>query len=138
MLDLPPACAHIHPPCLYVSAEKFQIPPLLLMAVRKVEGGQIGQKKKNKDLSYDHGPMQINTFWTARFQRWYGISPDRIASDICLNIDAAAYVLRYELNRAKGDFWLGVGRYHSPSPSRTRWYQRQIYMASESIRKGDC
>lgn len=137
-MDLPPVCTQMHPPCIYASAEKYQLPPLLLMAVRKVEGGRVGQKKQNKDLSFDYGEMQINTFWTRRFQAWYGISADQIANDVCLNYDAAAFVLRYEINRAKGDFWLGVGRYHSPEPSRIERYRRSVYVASESIRKGSC
>lgn len=60
-------------------------------------------------LSFDSGIMQINNWWLKR----YGI-PLEAMFDPAANILLGSWILRQELDRAGGDAWTAVARYHSP------------------------
>jgi hypothetical protein len=117
--DLPPAC-------VFQAAADYQIPPSVLYAIRKAEGGTLGKSNRNTNGTRDYGPMQINTVWVNRFNRSEGLTADRIAGAPCIAVRSAAYVLRFEINQVD-DFWLGVGNYHSHTPFRNESYRAKIY-----------
>lgn len=126
------------PPCAVAAAQKYQLSPLLVEAVRRHERGKIGEMKRNRDASIDHGPMQINSYWTRIFHASYGVPPEAIANDLCLNYEAGAFVLRYEINRAGGNVAAGVGRYHSPNPARAADYVVKIARQVQILAAGAC
>lgn len=120
--------------CLVVSAEKQKLPPLILEALENKEGGADGYRsRKNADGTFDHGRMQINTFWMDKLRTTFGYDSARITHDACYAYDAAAFILRYEINRAGGNFWVGVGRFHSPDPVRGMRYAYDVARRAEQI-----
>jgi hypothetical protein len=128
-VDLPPQ----HQVCLVQAVRDYNIPMLGMLSVLAVEGSKVGVATKNNNGTLDHGPFAINTHWTNKFQQWFGVSESDVRNNFCTNAKAAAYVLRYEINRAKGDFWKGVGRYHSPNESKAQDYRLKVKYASEVI-----
>lgn len=132
VLALPPAVPPSPPACLVVAAQRQTLPVVLLQAVEKVEGGWIGLRKLNANGSIDYGKLQINTVWAKFFHKKYGIGEDELANDQCLGYEAAAYVLRHEMNTCKG-FWCGVMRYNSPDKKRGYEYAGRVYRAAISL-----
>lgn len=122
----------------YVETEiAYSVPTCILRAVHdKESSGSLRNgivSRPNRDGSRDHGVMQHNDFWVRFFNRNYGVTADQLANNACLSIRGAGYVLRYEINRA-GDFWKGVGRYHSPDP--TIGYNYALSIAQRAERMG--
>lgn len=117
--------------CVFKTAEKYQLPPRLLFAVLKVEGGQVGQMRANSNGTYDIGPMQINTWWIQKFAPY--VSPTKILYNGCVNVQVGAWILKNSILEAGGDFWKGVGYYHSHSPKHHREYQKRVYFAARSL-----
>lgn len=117
--DLPAAC-------VFQAAADYQLPPAVLYAIRKVEGGAVGQSNPNTNGTRDYGPMQINTVWIKRFHRNEGLSAEQVASEPCIAVRSAAYVLRFELNQVGQDFWRGVGNYHSRTPQYHLAYRQKV------------
>jgi soluble lytic murein transglycosylase-like protein len=116
--------------CFFVEARKQSLPPELLLAVMRTEGGKRGQFVRNRNGSYDIGPMQINTTWLAELARVTGrpvaVVQETLARDVCFNIAAGAWILRLNLNAAGYD-WTAVGRYNSPAnPTTAARYARQV------------
>jgi len=117
--------------CIMETAERFDLPPRLIYAVLKVEGGKVGQRVKNTNGTFDMGPMQINTIWLDHFENY--VSAEQILHNGCVNIQVGAWILRSRINEADGDFWKGVGSYHSKTPWRNVAYQAKVYAASLTI-----
>ncbi|MGA2655848.1 MAG: lytic transglycosylase domain-containing protein, partial [Gammaproteobacteria bacterium] len=107
--------------CIVSTAERFDLPILLLHTILKVEGGEVGEVSFNKNNTYDIGPMQINSIWLEKFTPY--VSPSQILYNGCINLQIGAWILRSNINKAKGDFWKGVGNYHSGTPHLHRKYQ---------------
>lgn len=138
MFDLPPA-AYYHPnmpiqTCMVMAARDYSLPSWVLPAVHRVEGGVTGTVRSNTNGTRDYGPMQINTVWIDRFYAKYGIQPEIIQFNDCMNVKAAAYIIRSEIN-ATGSLWKGIGRYHSRTPSRTHRYAWKVYYAALELRR---
>lgn len=74
--------------------------------------------------------MQINDVWVARLNKLFGVTAVMMRDDPCASIKVAGYILRYEINRANGDFWKGVGRYHSNMPSRHTKYIQKVFVTA--------
>lgn len=110
--------------CMASAAERYSIPLDVMRAVVATEGGWDGLKKRNTNGSYDLGRAQINTIHLKELAG-YGVSERQLVRDVCVNLHVAAYRLRFEINRA-GDFWRGVGNYHSRTPSRSEAYQARV------------
>jgi len=77
--------------------------------------------------------MQINDVWVNQLTAKYKITAEVIRDDPCSSIRTAGYILRYEINRAGGDFWKGVGRYHSNTPFRHANYVRQVFAVASQL-----
>jgi hypothetical protein len=110
--------------CLVSAAARYSLPVDVLQAVIATEGGWDGLKKRNRNGSYDLGRAQINTVHLQELSK-YGVSEQQLMSDVCVNYHVAAYRLRFEINRA-GEFWRGVGNYHSRTPSLSQSYQSRV------------
>lgn len=114
------------PDCMNEASQRYQLPVRVLVAIQKTEGGKLGQRVKNKNGTYDHGPFQINTVWMQRFSK-FGYTPDILTNNFCASAYASAYIIRYEINNAGGDFWKGVGNYHSKTPVHHNKYVQTVY-----------
>lgn len=108
--------------CVVGAAARYAIPLSVFQAVLRTEGGWVGLKKRNTNGSFDMGPAQINTIHLPELRK-YGITESALINDACTNLHVAAFRIRSEINRA-GDFWRGVGNYHSRTPK-----YHQVYLA---------
>jgi len=110
--------------CVVSAAARYSIPVPVFQAVLRTEGGWTGLKKRNTNGSYDLGPAQINTIHLPEL-RQYGITEANLANDTCTNLHVAAYRIRSEINRV-GDFWRGIGNYHSRTPKYHNIYLGKV------------
>ncbi|WP_083251040.1 lytic transglycosylase domain-containing protein [Acidihalobacter aeolianus] len=102
--------------CIANIANSYQIPAGLILAVRKIEGGRVGQAVKDPNDSYDLGPMQINSVtWLPVLARLH-ISRADVLRNRCTNIAVGAWILRREYGRY-GNWFQAVAAYHA-GPSR--------------------
>jgi hypothetical protein len=107
----------VTPQCVVEEAGRQSIELVKLLAVMKAEGGRLGEYSRNSNGSYDIGPMQVNTIHLPELSKTYGI-PEATVSKLlayngCFNVAVGAWMLRMRTNEAAGDFWYGIGRYHS-------------------------
>lgn len=134
--DLPPDVPRT---CLIRAAIDYQVPPSVLLAIRKIENGTAGTCGTNTNGTKDCGTMRINTVWIREFNRTENLSEETITNDPCVSLRCAAYIIRYEWNRT-GDFWKGVGNLHSRTPSRNALYLAQVVPLArqyeDAIKKG--
>lgn len=121
------------PACVTEAARDYSLPVRGLLAVWLTEGGKPGTVSKNTNGTVDYGPMQINTVWAKKLEKDFGVTPEMLTDDFCMSIRAGAYILRYEINLAGGDFWDGVGHYHSRTPHHKRRYIKQVYRNSQKF-----
>lgn len=132
MLDIPPPeppqVVELTHQCISETADAFDLPTRLLYSVLTVEGGKVGQTVENTNGTYDMGPMQINSIWLDFFSGY--VTREQIIYDGCINVHVGAWILRANINEAGGDFWRGVGNYHSKTPKFHYPYQQRIYAAS--------
>jgi len=127
--DIPPLpIVPLTTECVIATAKRFELPETLLWSILAVEGGKEGQYTKNKNGSIDLGPMQINSIWLEQFAEY--VTPGEILYNGCVNIQIGAWILRSHINLAGGDFWKGVGNYHSRTPLLHRRYQTKVYSKS--------
>lgn len=134
VFDLPP-----NPPapdytvCFIQAAKMYTLPPSLLPAISKIEGGKIGASSENTDGTRDHGFMQINDVRITELKKRFPITADIIRNDPCAAIRVAGYIVRDEINRAGGDFWKGVGRYHSRTPALHANYVQKVFPVAKQL-----
>src|SRR5690606_1472273 len=86
-----------------------------------VEGGEVGKVSRNTNGTYDIGPMQINSIWLSKLQR-FSISRDDLLYNRCINIYVGAWILTQEYQRFGGDLGKAIAHYHSPTPKHQRRY----------------
>lgn len=96
----------------------------------------MGQSRLNRNGTYDHGTFQINDSWIARLYPRFGVTAEMVRDNRCIAARVAGYILRYEINRAQGDFWLGVGRYHSHTPALLVSYISRVYAIASRMEQG--
>jgi hypothetical protein len=118
------------PACVVQAARDYSLPLRAILSVLLTEGGRPGTLSKNRNGSVDHGPFQINTVWTRRLANEFGITAAMLTHDFCWSARAGAYILRYEINQAGGDFWEGVGHYHSRTEKFKQAYIAAVYRNS--------
>lgn len=122
--------------CIAAAASLYDLPESILYAVHKVEGGKAGTVVGNTNGTHDHGPMQVNTVWVKKLADMYGkpesVIKDKLANDVCFNVHVSAWILKGEMLKA-GDFWEGVGRYHSRTPGIKERYQKKVVEAAADL-----
>lgn len=131
MIDLPPVVP-VTEQCVAEAAARFDLPTTVLYSILKVEGGKVGKTNKNTNGTYDMGPMQINSIWLPTFSKY--LSKHEIINDGCKNVLAGAWILKANIVRVHGDFWRGVGNYHSRTKGLNERYQWKVYQASLGLR----
>lgn len=114
--------------CLKRISARYQVHPLILSLVAKVEGGWAGAKVENSNKTYDLGLMQINTIHLPELNK-YGLSEAMVQNNDCINVGVAAwYIRKVTVNQvAEGTegYFRAIGRYHSKNePHLTRYTQK--------------
>lgn len=119
--------------CISIAAQKYEIPPPILRAIYRVEGGKIGMANKNDNGSYDLGVMQINTIWLDELSKNTGENEQslvhKLKNDPCYNVSTASWILSNHLSTTKGDYYKAVGYYHSKTPKYFNRYIKKIEKA---------
>jgi hypothetical protein len=74
--------------------------------------------------------MQVNQVWlpdvAAHWRTTERAAFLALRDNFCANVEAGAWILRQGLDGAGGDFWEGVGTYHSNDPGYKRAYLRAV------------
>ena len=97
--------------CIAQASSRYTVPELLLHAIITVEGGRTGKVVKNKNGSLDMGLAQINTSWLEYFSK-FGITADHLIYNSCTNVQASAYILRYNANLFKQNWQDAIMAYN--------------------------
>lgn len=98
--------------CVEWSAFQFHLPEELLYSIiYRENGGVEGRCPINSNKTKDCGATGINDVRMGELAK-FDIDQAQIRSAPCKAIWSSAYLLRKEINRVKGDFWMGVGNYH--------------------------
>jgi soluble lytic murein transglycosylase-like protein len=120
--------------CVPWVAVRYSVPEPLIWSVMKVENGCDQPPPRNRNGSYDHGCMQINSVWIPDLSKKTGLTQetvrDRLLNDPCWNAGIGAYVLSDCIRRKGGDVWKGVGCYN---PGRATSYIRDVARAAVSL-----
>ena len=123
--------------CMLASALHYRIPPRVLPAIQRVEGGVMGKVSQNKDGSVDIGLMQINSRWILPISSMLHQSPAQIATRLalepCFNVAAAAMILRTALDHEHGNLMRAIGDYHSRTVPLNMAYQRKVLAAATEL-----
>ncbi|MBM3097556.1 lytic transglycosylase domain-containing protein [Gluconobacter cerinus] len=123
--------------CMLASALHYRIPPRVLPAIQRVEGGVMGRVSQNKDGSVDIGLMQINSRWILPISSMLHQSPAQIATRLalepCFNVAAAAMILRTALDSEHGNLMRAIGDYHSRTVPLNMAYQRKVLAAATEL-----
>jgi len=123
--------------CIAYTAARYEIPANLLVAILKTEGGRVGMESRNKNGTFDLGPMQINTTWLPVLKE-HGITRAMLRDDGCVNVWVGGWILRTGLNSAS-NWWRGVGRYHSatmrPGRDLNGGYAQKVWSHLQKINK---
>lgn len=116
--------------CILAAAQRYRLPPALLVILLNVEGGTIGHVSLNTNDTVDIGPMQVNEIWLPQLARHWDASVGdtfrAVRDNFCANVAAGSWILRLALDEAHGDFWQGVAIYHSHDPGYQRRYLSHV------------
>lgn len=116
--------------CLLLAAQTYALPPVALMGIYQVEGGQVGQEVgPNENGSYDLGPMQINTLWLPELADAWGVNESTartwLRDDPCTNAGVSAWILSNHYQETR-DLSKAISYYHSRTPRFGNKYQRKV------------
>ncbi|GLO45847.1 transglycosylase SLT domain-containing protein [Pseudomonas putida] len=123
--DAPPPALSEPIACSIMAAVKYELPVNIVLAVAAQEGGKPGQWVRNRNGTYDVGPMQFNTSYLRELSR-YGITPEDVEQGGCYSYDLAAWRLRGHVRNDRGDLWTRVANYHSRTPAINARYRQQV------------
>lgn len=127
--------------CVIAEAERQSLDLLKVLAVMKAENGRVGQFVLNSNGSYDIGPMQVNTIHLPELAKTFRVSGETVAQllayDGCFNVAVGAWLLRLRTNEAQGDFWYGIGRYHSRTVAYSNQYILRVHAVMQGLVKGE-
>ena len=116
--------------CIEAAARAYRVPPAVLVILLDVEGGSLGEVSPNTNGTVDIGPMQVNQIWLPQVATHWGTSQHQallgLRDDFCANVEAGTWILRQGLDEANGNFWDGVGYYHSHDPFYKQTYLRSV------------
>ncbi len=123
--------------CLLAAAEAHQVPPAMLVILLKVEGGKLGAVSRNDNGTVDIGPMQVNTIWVGKIAAHWRTTPAAaflaLRDNLCANLEGGAWILAQAMAEVRGNFWEGVGIYHSHKAEHKEHYLRLVLAASRKL-----
>ena len=119
----------VTPVCIMEASVRMGVPPLALVGIMTVEGGQVGRSTPDLNGTRDFGPMQINSVNLPRLRARFGLSRQAIEDDGCANVWAGAWILRREWLADGPDtsVWLAIAHYHSDIMALARPYAFKVY-----------
>lgn len=79
--------------CINLAAVEFNVPATLIVSVLSIERGANGTISRNKNGTYDMGPMQINSKWLPTLKK-YGYSENDIIYNACKNVHVGTWILK--------------------------------------------
>jgi len=122
---------------MIASAQHYHLPPRVLPAIQRVEGGTAGTVHRNTDGSVDMGVMQINSRWILPIAALTHLPTQDVAARLtfhpCFNIAGAAMILRQALDRDRGNMMQAIGDYHSRTPALNMAYRVKVYNAAMAL-----
>lgn len=110
--------------CIVDAARASGLPLAALVGILAAENGRPGEALRNDNGTWDMGPYQVNTTHVNELAAM-GIEPESVLRDGCVNVHAAAWLLRREYDRT-GDLWQAIGLYHSRTPHRRDAYIARV------------
>ena len=122
--------------CVSTASATYGVPELVIRAILKQEGGMVGTMSRNKNDSYDLGPMQINTSNLGLISKKYPFLDWRhITYNPCINIMVGTWFLQQKIQNRGGVIWEGIGDYHSTTPSKRSVYLRSFLAHYNKLKK---
>ena len=115
---------HLDEACIVEASRMSGMPLAALFGILVTEGGRTGEALDNTNGTWDVGAFQVNTVHVDELLK-FGITPEAVMRDGCVNAHAAALILRNEYRRT-GNLWNAIGAYHSRTPKKTQG----VYTAS--------
>jgi len=126
--------------CVRAAAQVNDVPPAVLLMLLQVEGGHLGEVSNNSNGTVDIGPFQVSEIWLPAVAQHWALPVAEVfpilRDNFCGNADAAAWILHRSLADAHGDFWDGVGRYHSARSDLKTTYLRRVLAAARRMLAG--
>ncbi len=123
--------------CMALVAQLYALPPRVLPAIQRVEGGQLGLARTNTNGTQDLGIMQINTIWLPHLANYTRLTQsevrDRLLNRACFNIAAAGLIMRTYLDETAGDLLRAVGNYHSHTTHLNLNYQALVLRSATML-----
>ncbi|HHS8316187.1 TPA: transglycosylase SLT domain-containing protein [Legionella pneumophila] len=129
MMDVPPVLQE-RVVCSILASVKYEVPANIVLAIAEKEGGTPNARVKNRNGSYDVGPMQFNTRYLQDLKK-YGIRASDVAQPGCYSYDLAAWRLRQHLRHDQHDLWTRAANYHSRTPKYNRMYRADLIQKAE-------
>ncbi len=112
--------------CINHAAIIYHVSAKLIISVLQVEQGQSGKVIKNKNGTYDIGPMAINSLWLPTLKK-HGISEQAIQFDPCTNVMIGTWILSRKIAR-RDNLLVGIGDYNSHHVPFNQHYYNQVRM----------
>jgi hypothetical protein len=110
--------------CINQAATTYHVPVTVIISVLRAEGGKNGLASKNKDGSYDYGPMQINSRWLEKIAP-YGYTTQDLQYRPCVTVAIGTWILSLSIAEGK-NIWTGIGNYHSHTSKLNQKYSSKI------------
>ena len=127
-LDLPPVYEERVICCIGASLE-YYVPVDVLLAVAELENGKVGTVSRNRNGTYDIGPMQFNSSYLAEL-RQFGIAPEDVNTQGCYPYRLAAWRIKNHIENDQGDIWTKAANYHSKTPVYNARYRSNLIAAA--------
>lgn len=125
--------------CIEAAAAAHELPAGIILILLDVEGGRLGEVSGNRNQTVDIGPMQVNEIWLDKLASHWRASREQtyraLRDEFCANVEGGAWILRQALDQAGGDFWEGVGLYHSRNEPHKSNYLRKVYERARQLVK---
>lgn len=113
--------------CINEAAYEYRVPAKLIVSILNVERGKVGITVRNKNGTYDLGPMQINTSWWPSLYA-HGITKHEVLYNACTNVKVGAWILG-KFIASENTLLSGVGDYNSHTPIFNKAYAQRIRVA---------
>jgi len=122
--------------CLDRVVARYEVHPVVLGMIARVEGGWAGARIKNTNSTVDLGMMQINSIHLKELAD-YGITEAMLQNNECINIGVAAWYVRrvttgLTLETPK-DYFRAIARYHSKNEPHISVYAEKLMEAYRSL-----
>ena len=118
--------------CINQAAYEYHVSAKVIIAVLNVEGGKVGLAHRNKNGTYDLGPLQINTSWWPTLYH-YEITPSDVLFNPCINVRVGTWILGKSIAKSK-NLLIGIGNYHSMTPLYNQQYSQKVRVSYTQLK----